>query len=422
MSKRSALAIVVLAAGKGERMRSETPKVLTDLLGGPLVDWVLDAARGLSPERTVVVVGYGAEAVKRRLAGRPVRFARQAEQHGTGHAVLCARRALAGFAGTVLVLYGDVPLVRTGTLRNLLSIHRRRRAAASLLTASAPDPRGYGRILRDEDSGRFAGIREEKDASPAEKRRREISTGIMAVEAKDLWSALRRVGSENAQGEQYLTDVPGLLARDGARVETAEADFAEVCGVNSASDLAAALAAARGRVVADHLAKGVRILDPATTWIDRDVTIGAGTVIQPFTAIRGGTRIGRDCEIGPFATLRAGTEVGDGAAIGNFVEVKKSVIGAGAKAKHLTYLGDATVGAGTNVGCGTITANYDGSRKHRTVIGREVHVGSGTIFVAPVTVGDGAVTGAGAVVLRGRDVGRGETVAGVPARPIRRGR
>lgn len=403
-------------------MRSELPKVLIDLLGAPMIDWVLDAATDLSPERIVVVVGHGAKAVKERLAGRPVRFALQAEQLGTGHAVLCARRALAGFTGTVLVLYGDVPLVRTETLRDFLANHRRRRAAASLLFAEAPDPRGYGRILREEETGRFVGIREERDASPAQRRIREISTGILAVEAKELWSALRGIGRENAQGEYYLTDLPALLLEGGRRVEVSGADFAEVRGVNSPADLAAALSVARERVVAGHLASGVRVLDASSTWIDRDVTIGPGTVIHPFTVIRGGTRIGRDCEIGPFATLRGGAEIGDEACIGNFVEVKKSVLGRGAKAKHLAYLGDATVGEGTNVGCGTITANYDGKRKHRTIIGREVHVGSGTIFVAPVTVGDHAVTGAGAVVLRGRDVGRGETVAGVPARPVRRER
>ncbi len=421
MSKAADIAVVVLAAGKGVRMRSDRPKVLFDLAGAPMVRYVVEAALALRPTRCVVVVGHGAAEVRAALAGLPVDFALQRVQHGTGHAVRCAERTLRAHEGPVLVLYGDIPLVRTRTLADLVALHRRRKAAATLLTMFPGDPAGYGRIVRDA-TGAFAAILEDKDATPAQREIGEVNTGIGVFAGRRLWPALRRLRTDNAQGEQYLTDVPLRFLAEGLGVETLPAaDASEVAGVNSLSDLAAAARAARDRILLDHLHAGVRIVDPGTTWIDRDVRIGAGTVVEPFTVISGGSEIGRGCVVGPFAHLRAGTRLADGAAVGNFVEVKKSVLGRGVKAKHLAYLGDAQIGEGTNVGCGTITANYDGRRKHPTTIGRDVHVGSGTVFVAPVTVGDGATTGAGAIVLSGRDVPPGATVVGVPAKVLARG-
>lgn len=424
MQKRSPTgpAVVVLAAGKGERMKSDRPKVLTDLCGWPLVRHVVTTAKALHPSRIVVVTGYGRKAVEEALAGEPVEFVVQREQKGTGHAVRMAKKALAGFDGTILVLLGDVPLVPAETLKRLVKAHEKAGAAATVLTAEAADPKGYGRVLRGEDGGVVA-IREEKDATAAERRVREINTGMMAFAAPALWPELGKLRADNAQGELYLTDVPGRLLAKGlvVRAETADA-FEDVQGVNSLADLAAAAAAARARILADHLAAGVRVVDPSSVYVDRGVRIGEGTTIFPFTVITGDVEIGKGCEVGPFSHLRTGTRLKDGAQIGNFVEVKKSVVGEGTKAKHLTYLGDAVIGAGTNVGCGTITANYDGKAKHRTTIGDGVHVGSGTVFVAPVKIGNGATTGAGAVIPAGRDVGEGETVVGVPAKVLRPGK
>lgn len=401
-------------------MKSDRPKVLFDLCGWPLVRHVVETAKALSPSRIVVVVGHGRADVESALADEPAVFAHQKEQLGTGHAVRQAKAKLGDFAGDVLVLLGDVPLVRERTLADLLATHRKRKADATILSGIAPDPTGYGRVLRDE-AGNVVAIREHRDATAAERAVAEVNTGILAFRSEALWPALRALKADNSQGEYYLTDVPARLIAKGMKVAAATvADFDEVQGVNSLADLARIGAAARRAILDAHMERGVRIHDPATTFVDRSVTIGEGTTIFPFTVITGDVEIGKGCEVGPFSHLRSGARLADGAQIGNFVEVKKSVVGAGSKAKHLAYLGDATIGAGTNIGCGTITANYDGKAKHRTWIGDGVHVGSGTVFVAPVRVGHHATTGAGAIVLSGRDVADGETVVGVPARPIGR--
>ena len=424
MKKRTDLSVVVLAAGKGKRMKSERPKVMFDLAGWPLVRHVAETAKALKPARLVVVAGHGMDQVKDALAGYDAEIAVQKEQRGTGHAVRCASRKLSKLSGTVLVLYGDVPLIPTSTLKKLLSTHHRRKAAVTILTAEAADPTGYGRILRDETkSGSILAIVEEKDATTGERDIREINTGIMAFRSELLWPALRRLKADNAQKELYLTDVPALLIAKGEKVVGVQAeDFHDVRGVNSLADLAETADRVRTRIVAGHMESGIRIVDPSSTWIDRGVRIKAGTTIFPFTVITGDVQIGKGCEVGPFSHLRTGATLKDGAQIGNFVEVKQSVVGRGTKAKHLTYLGDAVIGDRTNVGCGTITANYDGKHKHRTTIGDEVHVGSGTVFVAPLTVGDRVTTGAGAVILAGNDVSDGETMVGVPARALPAGK
>lgn len=401
-------------------MHSDRPKVLFDLAGWPIVRHVVETARELRPARLVVVTGQGKKEVEAALSGQPLETVVQHRQLGTGHAVRQAEKHLADHDGHVLVLVGDAPLVPVETLADLLAHHGRRRAAATILTAKADDPTGYGRILRDDD-GRFVAIREHRDATPEERGTDEINSGILAFRSDSLWPALRRLRRKNRQDEYYLTDVPGLLLDDGERVEAIPAGrFEDVIGINSPDQLAAAAAEIRRRIVNRHMAAGVRIVDPTSTWIDEDVRIGAGTTVFPFTVMTGDVRIGVGCEIGPFSHLRAGTRLRDGAQIGNFVEVKKTTVGEGSKAKHLSYLGDATIGAGTNVGCGTITANYDGRTKHQTIIGNGVHVGSGTVFVAPIEVGDGVRTGAGAVLLAKQNVAPGVTVVGVPAKPVAR--
>jgi bifunctional UDP-N-acetylglucosamine pyrophosphorylase/glucosamine-1-phosphate N-acetyltransferase len=422
-----AVAAVILAAGKGTRMRSERPKVLFEVAGRPMVNHVLEAALGLRPRKVVVVVGHGAAEVRAAVRRDPsfdasrVVFAVQGEQRGTGHALRCALPALRGFRGTVAVLSGDVPLVATGTLRMLVDAHARSRGAATVLTFRPADPTGYGRVVRD-GRGAFVDIVEEKDADFETRTIAEVNSGIYAFDADGLGPVLRRLSARNAQGELYLTDVPRILRRDGRAVSAVRVlDPEVVSGVNTLSELAAAGAVMRRRVLESFLAAGVEIVDPATTSVAPDARIGAGTRIEPFTIVESGVRIGRGCSVGPYARLRPGAILEDGASVGNFVEVKASRLGRGSKARHLAYLGDADVGAGVNVGAGTITCNFDGRRKHATTVGDGAFLGSGTLLVAPVKVGRRAVTGAGAVVLAGHDVPAGATAVGVPARVVRGG-
>jgi bifunctional UDP-N-acetylglucosamine pyrophosphorylase/glucosamine-1-phosphate N-acetyltransferase len=425
--KRAAVAAVILAAGKGTRMRSDLPKVLFEVAGRPMVGHVLDAALGLAPARVIVVVGHGAAAVRAAIRKDPcfepdrVRFVLQSDQRGTGHALRCALPALRGFRGTVLVLNGDVPLVGAETLRTLADAHRRSASAATVLTFRPADPTGYGRVVRD-SRGSFLDIVEEKDADFETRTIAEVNAGLYAFDASALPGALRRLRSANAQGELYLTDVPRLLRRDGKGVGAVRVLEPEVvAGVNTLSELASAGAVMRRRVLESFLAAGVEIVDPSTTFIAPAVHIGAGTRIEPFTVIESGVRVGRRCSVGPFARLRSGAVLEDGVSIGNFVEVNRSRLGRGTKARHLAYLGDADLGAGVNVGAGTITCNYDGRRKHATKVGDGAFLGSGTLLVAPVTVGRRAVTGAGAVVLARRHVPAGAVVVGIPARVVRAG-
>jgi bifunctional UDP-N-acetylglucosamine pyrophosphorylase/glucosamine-1-phosphate N-acetyltransferase len=420
MAHSTPVAAVILAAGLGKRMKSSKPKVAFEICGRPMVRHVAESVRACGVERIVVVVGHGREAVEKGLAGVPgVTFALQPEQRGTGDAVNAAMPALQGFEGTVLVLCGDVPLVRPETLTALLAAHQPADSAATVLSVVLADGGAYGRIVRDA-SGAFTAIREAKDASAAERAVREINTGIYAFGAAALRSALPRVGCANAQAEYYLTDVIGILRSEGRRVEALPGGSEdEVLGVNNFAELAAAATRMRVRILGDLMAAGVSVTDPATTFVDAGVRIGAGTKLLPCTVIERDVEIGAGCEVGPFAHLRPGTVLADGAEVGNFVETKKAKIGARTKAKHLTYLGDAEIGADVNVGCGTITANYDGKAKHVTVVEDGVHIGSGTVLVAPVRVGRGATTGAGAIVTARKDVAAGDVVAGVPARSLR---
>jgi bifunctional UDP-N-acetylglucosamine pyrophosphorylase/glucosamine-1-phosphate N-acetyltransferase len=425
-----ALTVVILAAGEGKRMRSRQAKVLHELCGRPLVAYPLRLARALA-DRIVLVVPPGEDSIA-AIAGPDVVSVEQRERLGTGHAVVQAREAC-GAGGSVLVLPGDVPLLGAETVERLVSHHQATGAAATLLTAVVDNPFGYGRVLRQR--GRAARIVEERDATDDQKKITEINTGVYCFDAGRLWPALAEVRADNDQGEYYLTDVVGIIARAGGKVEAlAVPDPTEALGVNDRKQLAAVAAIQRRRILDRLMESGVTILDPASTYIDDTVAIGPDTVVHPHVAIGGATEIGAGCvigagcqvtasrladgvrlkpycvitdatieeaaELGPFCHLRPQAVIGARAHIGNFVEVKKSRIGRGSKASHLAYIGDATIGEGVNVGAGAITCNYDGERKHPTVIGDSVFVGTNVSLVAPITIGEGAYIGSGSVITR----------------------
>jgi bifunctional UDP-N-acetylglucosamine pyrophosphorylase/glucosamine-1-phosphate N-acetyltransferase len=427
------LHVLILAAGKGTRMKSRMPKVMHPLLGRPMLAPVLDLARGLKASRRAVVVGFGAEEVASFLPAGEFEIVRQEEQLGTGHAVARARRLLTS-GGDLLVLSGDTPLLKAATLRRLLAGHRRKAAAATLLTAEVGDPTGYGRIVRGRGR-RLEAIVEEKDATPAQRLLREVNTGVYCFDTRFLKTALGRIGRDNRQGEYYLTDVIAIAVAAGRPVAAVRAgDPDEILGINSRVELAYAEAILRGRKLESLMRAGVTVVDPSSTWVEERVRVGADTVLLPGTFLEGETRVGRrcrigpsarirhsvtgpdvlvrdfcvienakigpSCRIGPFAHLRPGSILDRGAKIGNFVEVKGSRIGKGSKVNHLSYVGDAVVGRDVNVGAGSITCNYDGVRKWRTVIEDGAFVGSGSQLVAPLRVGRGSLVGAGSTVTR----------------------
>ena len=413
------LAVLILAAGLGKRTKVPYPKVLLPLCGRSLVGTVLDTVAELEPERTIVVVSHGKEKVAEHLAGRPgLTLVDQGVPQGTGHAVQVAMPALEGFEGDVLVQYGDAAVISAETLQALRD--ERGDAAMSMLSAVLPDPSGLGRVLRDE-SGELVAVREERDCSEAERAIDEINAGFYCFDSAKLPAALAAMTPHNAQGEYYITDsIEFFLGRGDGVVAVQTEDADEVAAVNSLDELALVQQILRERILLGHLAAGVIIDDPSTTYIDHGVEIGPGTRILPCTVIHGGVVIGAGCEVGPFTQLRVGVVLEDGAQVGNFVEVKKSRIGKGSKAKHLSYLGDTTIGERANIGAGTITANYDGVAKHATVIEDGAFIGSGTVLVAPSRVGKGATTGAGAIVTRNTAIGDGEVFVGVPAKKLQR--
>jgi bifunctional UDP-N-acetylglucosamine pyrophosphorylase/glucosamine-1-phosphate N-acetyltransferase len=417
------LAVVMLAAGQGTRMKSALPKVLHRIAGRTMLDHVLDTVTALSPERIVVVVAPDMPAVAEAASARPgghVRTVVQDRQLGTGHAVTCAKAALAGYhgprgTGDVLVVYGDVPLLTPATLQSLYARRQGENAPDLLGLAFRPaDPAHYGRFVLDA-RGNVERIVEYNDASPAERAIGVCNAGVVLGRAAVLFSLLEQVQPNNVKGEYYLTDLFALAAAAGHRTGIGEADAEEVMGINSRGELAAAEAVVQRRLRAAALAGGATLVDPASVWLSTDtrlgrdvtvqpnvffgpgVTVGDGAEIRAFCHIEGAT-IEAGATIGPYARLRPGTVVGPGARIGNFVETKNAILGAGAKANHLTYLGDTQVGAKANIGAGTITCNYDGFGKHRTQIGEGAFIGSNTALVAPVRIGKGAIVGAGSTI------------------------
>ncbi|KYZ76311.1 bifunctional N-acetylglucosamine-1-phosphate uridyltransferase/glucosamine-1-phosphate acetyltransferase [Anaerosporomusa subterranea] len=428
----SGFTALILAAGKGTRMKSELPKVLHKVSSKPMLLRVLDAAEQAGATASVAVVGFGADQVQKTLGAR-AQTAIQAEQLGTGHAVMQAESLLQGCTGTIMVLCGDTPLLRAATLQKLLQTHRQAQAQATVLTAIMPNPAGYGRVIRDR-SGKVVKIVEQKDASVEEAAVNEINTGIYCFEKSSLFATLALITADNAQGEYYLTDVIGILTAQNQAVAAVAADeHQETMGINSRAQLAQAEAIVRNRKLTELMDAGVTIMDPNSVFVDDSVSVGSDTILYPFTWLEGATTIGSCCEIGPNTRLQntvvgdntvihfsytheceigCGVTVGpyvhirpdsilaDGVKVGNFVEVKNSQVGPGTKLPHLSYIGDADLGAGINIGCGTITVNYDGKKKHRTVIEDNAFIGCNSNLVAPVKVGSGAYVAAGSTVTK----------------------
>lgn len=415
-----ALHVIILAAGGGTRMKSDLPKVLHPICGRPMIAYALDLAAASGVKQPIVILGESAEAIKPHLP-KEVKIVLQPKPLGTGNAVLLAKKALGGSSGDLLILYADTPLLRRTTIQRLIETHGRTGATCTLLTTHLADPTGYGRIVR-EITGEITGVVEETEATAAQRAIREINVGPVCIKAPPLFEALAGVQPGPIKKEWYLTRTIGLLAKQpGAKFQTVRLEAAaEGAGVNSRVDLARATAVIRQRLLEAHLNNGVTIVDPQTTYIDHGVTIGHDTVIHPGSVIESGVAIGRRCSIGPFARLRRGVTVADDARVGNFVELVRTTVGARVRMHHVTYLGDTTVEDDVNIGAGTITANYDGTDKLPTVIGKGAFIGCDTILVAPVKVGPGAVTGAGSVIPKGHDVPSRSVVVGVPARPLER--
>jgi len=428
------VAIAIMAAGKGTRLKSKHPKVLHEVGGKPLLAHVIAAAgKVVAPEDIYAIVGHEADFVQRAVAEAGVRFVRQEPQRGTGHALMCAREALRDYE-TVLVLSGDAPLITSATIQKLREFHQRNRAAMTLLSAKLEDPTGYGRIIRaGPKSNEVKAIVEEKSCTPAQRKIREINSGFYAFSVTALFEHIDKLKTDNPHGEYYLTDMAAVLRRAKKKVVAIETENPpEILGSNTRAELVELDQKMRAEKCRELMAQGVTIFNPASCVIDSDVEIGADTMIEPFVQLLGKTRIGVDCRIrsysivqnsvigdgvmirpgcvldeahvangallGPYAHLRPGTEIGEGAHVGNFVETKKVKLGKGSKANHLTYLGDAEIGSGVNIGAGTITCNYDGVHKHKTTIEDGVFVGSDSTLVAPVKVGKGAYVGAASCI------------------------
>ena len=428
----SSLVAVILAAGKGTRMRSKLPKVLHKVGGKAMLQHVIDASTAAGTDDKVVIIGHGAELVEEMVAGQ-AKTALQAEQLGTGHAVLQTKEALKDFVGTAMILCGDTPLLDGEELRKFYEAHQASGAAATVMTAIMDNPTGYGRIIRDA-AGDVCAIVEQKDATEEQKAVKEINTGIYCIECPLMFEVLETITPNNAQGEYYLTDILDKLYSAGKKVGgvvTADSDM--VMGINSRKQLAVAEAVMRNRILDKLMDSGVTIMDPASTFIEASVKIGQDTIIYPYTWLEGNTEIGEDCEIGPncrftnvkmgdgnkiqftyahdcevknnvtagpYIHLRPDTVISDNVKIGNFVEVKNSNVGVGTKLPHLTYIGDSDIGSGVNMGCGCITVNYDGKKKHRTVVGDNSFVGCNTNLVAPVTVEANTYIGAGSTITK----------------------
>ena len=443
----SELLTIVLAAGKGTRMKSDKNKVLHEIAGKEMVNHVVDTAAEISSE-VICIVGHQAEAVKKAVKTDDIKFKIQANQLGTGHAVMQADKEIKSHNGDVLILYADIPLIKIETLNKMQAFHDQNAADLTIMTTLLKNPTGYGRIIKNEAS-EITKIVEEDDADQKEKMINEINSGIMCIDSSILDKALANLDNDNAQNEYYLTDIVDYINSNKGKILPYQIDDSqEITGVNDRVNLAKAEKILRARINKKHMENGVTIIDPETTYIDENVEIGSDTIIYPFTYIEGDTKIGRhniikpqnhiidckignnnhikdsnvikhseirnECNIGPFAHIRPGCIIADGVKVGDYVEIKKANIGEGTKVPHLAYVGDAEIGSKTNVGAGTIFANYDGKNKHKTIVGNSVFIGSNSTLVAPLEIKDKGKTGAGAVVTK--DVKEDTTVIGVPAR------
>ena len=451
----SDLLTIILAAGKGTRMKSDISKVLHQVAGRPMVEHVVMESQNISEKNNIVcVVGYQASQVKEILQQREINFVHQQQQLGTGHAVLQAREYIERHQGPVLVLYGDTPLLRAQTIEKLIARFKNKKAGAAVLTAVLKNPAGYGRIIKNKKKS-IIDIVEDSDATEEQQKIKEINSGVYCFDASLLLQALKNIENDNEQQEYYLTDCIKFIKNKGKEIIPVQVeDNEEILGVNSRSDLVRATAVFNQKIIKSHLEAGVTIIDPENTYIDRDVFLGKDSVVYPFTFISGDTRVGQNtvigpyckitssqigasvelkancnindsiigdnCRIGPFAYIRPGTSLKEGVKVGDFVELKKAEIAEGSKVPHLSYVGDAQIGKKCNIGAGTIFANYDGEKKHQTQIEDESFIGSNTTLVAPVKVKEKGKTGAGAVVTH--NVPEGATVIGVPARKYTQGK
>lgn len=405
---------IILAAGRGTRMKSETPKVLHKILGKEIIHYVLDSVKDAGLSDVILVAGYGSALLQEAVKNEKIVI--QKELSGSGDAVATARKALKNYSGDILVVCGDTPLIRAQTIKNLIEKHRSSGASATILTAKVNDPTGYGRIARD-DNGKVTGIVEQVKVNLYEEIINEINVGTYCFKAADLFVALERVKPDNKKKEIFLTDTIGIIKNKGKLVEAyLTEDPDEAIGVNARLDLARSTAILKNRIAEELMLEGVTIQDPASTVIYPGARIGKDTTIYSNTVIESDVEIGNNCHIGPFARIRPHVSIGDGVEVGNFVELNRTKVGDDTKIKHHTYLGDAIVGKSVNIGAGTITANYDGKNKNRTIIEDGAFIGVGAILIAPVKVGSQATVGAGSVVPKDHDVPKGVTVVGIPAR------
>lgn len=404
---------IVLAAGRGTRMKSETPKVLHTIFGKPIISYILDSLRGAGITRIITVAGYGSESLRKAIDTKVVI---QKKLLGSGDAVLKAKKLLGAHSGNLIVICGDTPMVKSETIEKLVAKHEASGASATLTTIRLKDPLEYGRIVRS-SSGKIVKIVEEIGASYTEKAIDEVNVGTYCFKAKDLFDALKDVQPDPRKKELFLTDTIGILNKLGKVVESVTiTDADEMIGINSRKDLAEATRALKGKIIDGMMLSGVTVEDPLTTTIYPDAEIGRDTIIHPNTFIGPNVKIGKRCHIGPFARLTANVRVGRDVIVGNFVELVRTNIGDGCRVKHHTYLGDTTLGKKVNIGAGTITANYDGKNKNKTIVKDNAFIGVSSVLIAPITIGKNATVGAGCVVLRGRNVPDGKTVVGVPAK------
>ncbi len=413
------LRTLILAAGRGVRMNSDLPKVLHSVCGRPMIQYSIELAQAVGSLKIYSILGFKSEVVQKALPP-DVEVVIQKKLLGTADAIKSAYHYFKSFSGDVLILSGDTPLLTEDVIKSLLKKHRDTKAVGTFLTAQVVNPSGYGRIIRDE-AGRIMAIREDKNASLKEKAINEINVGLYIFDSQLLFQMLKRVKINPVKKEYYLTDVIELLSKEILKIETVQAaHYQDGLGVNNKEDLAFAESVIRQRVLTQFLKQGITIVDPQTTYIDRDVTIGQDTTIRPFCLIERDVKIGKKCQIGPFCRIRPGSRIEDGVELGNFTELSRTSIGAQSIMKHFSFLGDAQVGAKVNIGAGTITANYDGVNKNKTIIEDEAFIGSDSILIAPVKVGRKATVAAGAVVTKGQEIPAQGLALGMPARIVTR--